>query len=169
MTQGGGMHMSNTSQDWEAFGRNIQEIVERAVNSQNYQKLNQTVNRAVKVGGETLRKAAETAARSGTVSHTARPAANAAQPAQPTQPTQPALYDRTAGRTVSGVLKTVFGSLFALGGGITLLVLSAIAFGAEKRSRSFPPALWAAASWSDWVCLAVACSGSEVFRDSGSM
>lgn len=130
--------MSNTSQDWEAFGRNIQEIVERAVNSQNYQKLNQTVNRAVKVGGETLRKAAETAARSGTVSHTARPAANAANAAQPAQPTQPALYDRTAGRTISGVLKTVFGSLFALGGGITLLVLSAIAFWSGKALALVP-------------------------------
>ena len=51
--------MANNNQDWEALGRNIQEIIDQAVNSQDYRKLNQTitrtVNRAVDVGGETVK------------------------------------------------------------------------------------------------------------------
>ena len=33
----------NQYQDWDDIGRNIQDIIDRAVNSQNYQKLNQTI------------------------------------------------------------------------------------------------------------------------------
>ena len=35
--------MAKTNQEWEALGRNIQEIVDKAVSAADYQKLNQTI------------------------------------------------------------------------------------------------------------------------------
>ena len=53
--------MAYNERDWEALGRNIRDIVDRAVTQQDYQKLNETiqktVERAVDLGGETIRKA----------------------------------------------------------------------------------------------------------------
>ena len=55
--------MAQWNQDLEDLGRNIQEIVDRAVNSSDYQKLNetirQTVGRAVDLGSEAVRTAVE--------------------------------------------------------------------------------------------------------------
>ena len=39
--------MANKNQDWDDLGRSIQDIVDRAVNSRDFQKLNQTVSQAV--------------------------------------------------------------------------------------------------------------------------
>ena len=39
--------MANKNQDWDDLGRSIQDIVDKAVNSHDYQKLNQTVCQAV--------------------------------------------------------------------------------------------------------------------------
>ena len=39
--------MANNNQDWEALGRNIQDIIDQAVNSQDYRKLNQTITHTV--------------------------------------------------------------------------------------------------------------------------
>ena len=59
--------MAKYNSDWEELGRNIQDIVDKAVNSQDYQKLNQTirqtVSRAVDVGSDALRKAVDAASR----------------------------------------------------------------------------------------------------------
>ena len=38
--------MANKNQDWDDLGRSIQDIVDRAVNSRDFQKLNQTVSQA---------------------------------------------------------------------------------------------------------------------------
>ena len=55
--------MANINLDLEDLGSTIEKIVDRAVSSHDYQKLNQTirqtVERAVDLGGETVRKAAE--------------------------------------------------------------------------------------------------------------
>ena len=49
-----------SKQDLENLGRTIQDIVDQAVNSKDYQKLNQTINqtinKAVDMGGETVRR-----------------------------------------------------------------------------------------------------------------
>ena len=59
--------MANKNQDWDDLGRSIQDIVDKAVNSHDYQKLNQTVcqavGKAVDMGSEAVRKAMEAAAR----------------------------------------------------------------------------------------------------------
>ncbi len=52
--------MARNYQDWENLGRDIERIVDRAVNSQDYQKLNQTirqtVRQAVRETGSTIRE-----------------------------------------------------------------------------------------------------------------
>ena len=57
--------MANKNQDWDDLGRSIQDIVDRAVNSRDFQKLNQTVSqavgKAVDMGSEAVRKAMEAA------------------------------------------------------------------------------------------------------------
>ena len=59
----GGTIMANKNPQWEELGRTIRDIVDQAVSSQDYQKLNQTVrqtvSRAVNLGTETLRRASE--------------------------------------------------------------------------------------------------------------
>ena len=59
--------MENTQRDWDELGKNIRDIVDQAVNRQDYQKLNdtirQTVGRAVDLGGEAIRKAADAISR----------------------------------------------------------------------------------------------------------
>ena len=56
--------MANPNQDWEDLGRNIQDIIDQAINSQDYRKLNQTITRTVShamdVGGEAVRRAVDT-------------------------------------------------------------------------------------------------------------
>lgn len=59
--------MAYTAKDWEELGRNVRDIVDQAINQQDYQKLNenirQTVGRAVDLGGEAIRKAADAVGR----------------------------------------------------------------------------------------------------------
>ncbi|MDO5545385.1 MAG: 5-bromo-4-chloroindolyl phosphate hydrolysis family protein [Eubacteriales bacterium] len=122
--------MANNNQDWEALGRNIQEIIDQAVNSQDYRKLNQTitktVNHAIDVGGEAVRRAVDTAARS--VDNAARTAQAKQKPVIIEEPeTLPALYGSTDGKTAVGIVKIVGGSLLSalgLAGAISAVVFS---------------------------------------------
>ena len=129
--------MANNNQDWEALGRNIQEIIDQAVNSQDYRKLNQTitrtVNHAIDVGGEAVRRAADNVSRA--VDTAARSVDNAARAAQAKQRPSiveqredlPALYGGTDGKTAVGILKIVGGSLLSalgLAGAISAVVFS---------------------------------------------
>ncbi len=105
--------MAQYNRDWDDLGRSVQDVIDRAVHSQDYQKLNQTVRqavgRAVDMGSEAVRR---------TMSSTARP-----QPrtVAPEKKPLPALYGSTGRLTAGGVLKTVGGgvlSLFSLTGGL---------------------------------------------------
>ena len=131
--------MANNNQDWEALGRNIQQIIDQAVNSQDYRKLNQTitrtVNRAVDVGGEAVRRAADNVSRA--VDTAARSVDNAARTAQAKQkPTiveqpqnLPVLYGSTDGKTALGIVKIVGGSLlscFGFLGFLSTVILAAV-------------------------------------------
>lgn len=49
--------MANEHYDWEDLGRRIENIVDRAVSSQDFQKLNQTIRQAVDTGTEAVRSA----------------------------------------------------------------------------------------------------------------
>ena len=111
--------MARYNQDWDDLGRNIQDIIDRAVNSHDYQKLDQTirqtVERAVDMGSEAVRKAMDGASRPAS-----RPAAqNQAKRPVVEKRNLPALYGSTSGRTTKGILKIVGGSILS---GVTLLV-----------------------------------------------
>ena len=108
--------MGTYNQNWEEIGRNIQTLVDEAIGSQDYQKLNQTirqtVSKAVDLGGTAVKKAVDTTAR----------ATSTAAPLRQTQTKTvtvesrnlPALYGSANGKTVAGVLKVVGGSLLSL-------------------------------------------------------
>lgn len=120
--------MAHSNQDWEALGRNIQNIVDQAVNSHDFEKLNQTIRQvvgtAVDMGSEVVRKAVDT---------TSRPAAKPVyrQPKREVVVEQnlPVLYGSTGNKTAGGILKIVGGgllSLVTLGGTIVSLVVSLV-------------------------------------------
>ena len=102
--------MAQWNRDLEDLGRNVQEIVDRAVNSSDYQKLNetirQTVGRAVDLGSEAVRSAVE------------RKQARAVQPEQPKQQDLTVLYSKTGNLTAQGLAQVVGGGLLASGTGV---------------------------------------------------
>ena len=124
--------MANNNQDWEVLGRNIQEIIDQAVNSQDYRKLNQTitrtVNHAIDVGGEAVRRAVDNAARA--ADNASRAAQVRQKPKIIEQPqTLPALYGSTDGKTAVGIVKIVGGSLlscFGFLGFLSTAILAAV-------------------------------------------
>lgn len=126
--------------DWDALGRNIEDIIDRAVNSQNYQKLNQTITQAVEkaidTGNQSIRKAKEYQQDAYRKKHgysrpvyTYTPPKNEATTRVPPKNRSvnrvspkgqinqklPALYGNATGSTASGIVMTVFGSLISLG------------------------------------------------------
>ena len=120
--------------EWENLGETISDIVDRAVNSQNYQKLNQTVrqavNQAVNAGSDALRGAMDS--RLHTVqNHT--PGSNknvyssnlgsmsARRPQQPPKQNLPVIYRSASGKKAGGIAKTVGGSVLSAVSGIQLL------------------------------------------------
>lgn len=104
--------MARYNQDWEDLGRNIQDIVDRAVNSHDYQKLDQTirqvVGRAVDMGGEAVRKAMDGRPASGVRNQNPEPEIVVEKK------NLPALYGNTNGKTAVGILKIVGGGLLSL-------------------------------------------------------
>lgn len=103
--------MGNYQKDWEDLGRNIQDIVDRAINSQDYQRLNQTirqtVEKALDVGSEAVRKAVDSASRP----TPQKPQYTESRQTVVMQRSLPALYGNTGGKMAVGVLKTVGGGL----------------------------------------------------------
>lgn len=133
---------NNQFQDLEELGKNIQDIIDKAVNSRNYQKLNQTINQAVNqavdTGSEAIKRALHTTV---DPEHNARayetrndhgyqkPPFGAQQNIRKKEEL-PALYENPRGYHVSGVLKVVFGGILTGGMGIGLLTTLIIrAFG----------------------------------------
>lgn len=104
--------MEQFERELEKLGRNIQDIVDRAVNSQDYQKLNQTVTQVVDKAGDTVRKAVKV------VPYTPH-GARYTSGEQAQKRNLPVLYGQTNGKTAGGILKIVGGSilsgLFGLG------------------------------------------------------
>jgi hypothetical protein len=114
--------MAYTAKDWEELGRNVRDIVDQAVNSQDYQKLNeqirQTVGRAVDMGGDAIRKAADSIGRT----ETRKPA--------PAEVKDVSLYyGKTGNLTAKGLAKTAGGGILAaatLMGSIAALALDVV-------------------------------------------
>lgn len=107
--------MARYNQDWDDLGRNIEDIVDRAINSQDYQKLNQTVRqvvgRAVDMGNEAVRKAMDTPSRSAAKAYS--PYQNVKRPTMVEKKNLPVLYGSTSGKTAGGIAKIVGGSLLS--------------------------------------------------------
>lgn len=105
--------MARYNSDWDDLGRSIQDIVDQAVNSRDYQKLNQTirqtVSRAVDMGSEAVRRAVD-----GTASYPQRTQATVEKK------DLPVLYGGTGSRTTAGILKIVGGGLLS---GISFVAL----------------------------------------------
>ena len=117
--------MAQWNRELEDLGRNVQEIVDRAINSSDYQKLNetirQTVGRAVDLGSEAVRNAVE--------KKRSRPAPQKTEP--PRTQDLALLYGTTGNITAKGLAKVIGGgliTLFTVGLGMVALVLSAAGF-----------------------------------------
>lgn len=102
--------MARNNQEWDDLGRNIQNIVDRAVSAQDYQKLNQTirqvVDRAVDLGSEVVRKASD-------ASRTPSGGEGIRKPPVVEEKDLSVLYGSTAKRTTAGIFKIVGGSLLS--------------------------------------------------------
>lgn len=120
--------MSQYNQNWDDLGKSIQDIVDQAVNSRDYQKLNQTirqtVDKAVNAGSKAVRNAVN-----GTPSSSAASSDRTVKQGTVVEKKNlPVLYGSTGGKQAGGVLKIVGGgilSFFTAGG-----LLSAAAVGA---------------------------------------
>ncbi len=113
--------MAHYNQNWDELGRNIQQIVDRAVNQQDYRKLNQTitqiVDKAVDFGSAAVKKAVDsTAAQSG------RTKTVTVEPPKPL----PVLYAKTGRMTAGGILKIVGGGFVTAFSLLTLLAAGAL-------------------------------------------
>lgn len=88
--------MARYNQEWDDLGRSIQDAVDRAVNSRDFQKLDQTirqvVGRAVDMGSEAVRMVKDNAEK---------------------RPELPVLYGSTGGKNALAVLKTAGGAALA--------------------------------------------------------
>ena len=110
--------MAYFNQDWEKIGRSIQDIVDDAVNSQDYTKLNQnirnTVERVVDAGADAVKRAADNAAyrRNSRIVEEKKDLS--------------VLYGNPNGKLTAGILKIVGGGFLAalvLAGSIVSLAL----------------------------------------------
>ena len=104
--------------NWDDLGRRIEDAVNWAVNSRNYEHLNQTirqtVEQAVDLGSGAVRKAAKTVQ-----SQSARPTVVSA-------PSVTHLYAKTGGKVVGGILMSVFGGLFTLASAVVAITMLAM-------------------------------------------
>ena len=132
--------------NWDDLGRRIEDAVNWAVNSRNYEHLNQTIRQtvesAVDLGSEAVRKAAKTVQ-----SQTVRPS-QTPKTTVVSQPSVSHLYGKTGGTVVGGILKTVFGGLFTLSSAVTAIVMLAadILLGAQISGAVLLPSILLLAS-----------------------
>ncbi len=102
--------------EWDNWGRSIQELIDKAVNSQDYQELSRnigkTIDKAFSASSEAVRRAANSAPKNNAYHY------NYTTPkvtVEPKKETLPALYGNPNGETTKGILQTVFGGILALG------------------------------------------------------
>lgn len=101
--------------EWDNWGRSIQELIDKAVNSQDYQELSRnigkTIDKAFSASSEAVRRAANSAPKNSAYHY------NYTTPkvtVEPKKETFPALYGNPNGETTKGILQTVFGGILAL-------------------------------------------------------
>ena len=101
--------------EWDNWGRSIQELIDKAVNSQDYQELSRnigkTIDKAFSASSQAVRRAANSAPKNSPHQY------NYTTPkvtVEPKKETLPALYGNPNGETTKGILQTVFGGLLAV-------------------------------------------------------
>ena len=101
--------------EWDNWGRSIQELIDKAVNSQDYQELSRnigkTIDKAFSASSEAVRRAANSAPKNSPYQY------NYTTPkvtVEPKKETLPALYGNPNGETTKGILQTVFGGILAV-------------------------------------------------------
>lgn len=101
--------------EWDNWGRSIQELIDKAVNSQDYQELSRnigkTIDKAFSASSEAVRRAANSAPKNSPY-HDYYTAPKVT--VEPKKETLPALYGNPNGETTKGILQTVFGGILAL-------------------------------------------------------
>ena len=123
--------MAKDYQDWDALGHSIEDIIDQAIKSKNYQELSRTIthtiDKATSAGSDALWKALDLSgtmrARSTTRQTTVTTTTDASP--QPSKAPLPALYGSPNGQTAAGILKTVFGGIMTIAG-FTLSLISGI-------------------------------------------
>lgn len=131
------------NQEWDSLGRSIEEIIDKAINSQNYQELSRnitrTIDRATRTGSDALWRALDmSGATKPKKTITVEPVRAESVPKN----NLPALYGSSNGETTKGILKTVFGGISTITGFTFTLIsgifhLVGIATGASLTSIPF--------------------------------
>lgn len=152
------------NRDWDELGRDIQDVIDRAVNSRNYQKLNQTISQivdmAVGTGSEAVRRAREQnrqAYQNGKSAHVNGYNGRVVYTYTPNKPSEPKkyqpeesknlpmLYGDTSGKTAGGIIKTIGGGLLTGSTSVGLGVMALLkAFAVGGSFLAAPMALMAA-------------------------
>lgn len=115
--------------DLDNLGRSIQDIVDKAVSAQDYQKLNQTISQAVEKAVDASADAVRKVSRQGSqMKVTYRKMQT--PPVVEQRNDLPALYGKTGGKTAAAILKVVGGSLLSC----CSLVVTLIAAAAESAA-----------------------------------
>ena len=131
------------NQEWDSLGRSIEEIIDKAINSQNYQELSRnitrTIDRATRTGSDALWRALD-------MSGATKPKETITVEPVRAEPVPknnlPALYGSSNGETTKGILKTLFGGISTITGFTFTLIsgifhLVGIATGASLTSIPF--------------------------------
>ena len=131
------------NQEWDSLGRSIEEIIDKAINSQNYHELSRnitrTIDRATRTGSDALWRALD-------MSGATKPKETITVEPVRAEPVPknnlPALYGSSNGETTKGILKTVFGGISTITGFTFTLIsgifhLVGIATGASLTSIPF--------------------------------
>ena len=115
-----------TSNNWETLGENIRDIVQSAVDSQDYRKLNQTINTALNVAAQEMQKGMQNAAKKNAQQNkttTQKATQRTTQSQQYYQRQALQLYGKTTKTQVFAILFMIFGYSLGAAFGITFLAI----------------------------------------------
>ena len=120
------MANENQNQDWDSLGRSIEDIIDKAINSQNYRELSRnitsTIDKAARTGSDALWRALDM---SGATKPKKTITVEPVRPEPVRKADLPALYGSANGETAKGILKTVFGGILSITG-FTFTLISGI-------------------------------------------
>ena len=149
------MGSDNQKQDWDSLGRSIEEIIDQAIKSRNYQELSRTIthtiDKATSAGSDALWRALDLSGTMRARTETTKAPQITVEPT-PKKTDLPALYGSANGQTAAGILKTVFGGILTITGFTLSLIfgifhLVGIAAGSALTSLVFSLGFLGVGSW----------------------